>query len=48
MSDLGSLFLEVAHLSRSEQEPQGDILAFLTGREEIDRCLQALADRQIK
>ena len=28
-------------------EPAGDILVFLTGREEIDRCLQLLADRQI-
>lgn len=28
-------------------EPAGDILVFLTGREEIDRCLQALADRQM-
>ena len=28
-------------------EPAGDILVFLTGREEIDRCLQALADRQL-
>lgn len=27
------------------QEPQGDILVFLTGREEIDTCLQELADR---
>ncbi|CED83397.1 pre-mrna splicing factor [Phaffia rhodozyma] len=26
-------------------EPQGDILVFLTGREEIDTCLQELADR---
>lgn len=26
------------------QQPPGDILVFLTGREEIDRCLQALAD----
>lgn len=26
-------------------EGQGDILVFLTGREEIDRCLQAIADR---
>lgn len=28
-------------------EGQGDILVFLTGREEIDACLQMLADRQI-
>lgn len=26
------------------QQPSGDILVFLTGREEIDRCLQELAD----
>lgn len=26
-------------------EGQGDILVFLTGREEIDRCLQTIADR---
>lgn len=26
-------------------EVQGDILVFLTGRDEIDRCLQAVADR---
>lgn len=26
-------------------EEQGDILVFLTGRDEIDRCLQAVADR---
>jgi ATP-dependent RNA helicase DDX35 len=26
-------------------ESQGDILVFLTGREEIDRCLQTIADR---
>ncbi|KAK4705720.1 hypothetical protein P7C70_g482, partial [Phenoliferia sp. Uapishka_3] len=26
------------------QQPAGDILVFLTGREEIERCLQALAD----
>lgn len=26
-------------------QPIGDILVFLTGREEIDRCLQAIADR---
>ncbi|EPQ32387.1 uncharacterized protein PFL1_00583 [Pseudozyma flocculosa PF-1] len=29
------------------QEPQGDILVFLTGREEIDTCLQDLADRML-
>ncbi|PWN96748.1 P-loop containing nucleoside triphosphate hydrolase protein [Tilletiopsis washingtonensis] len=28
-------------------EPQGDILVFLTGRDEIDACMQALADRQV-
>ncbi|UZJ54592.1 hypothetical protein CBS101457_003912 [Exobasidium rhododendri] len=28
-------------------ESAGDILVFLTGREEIDRCLQLLADRQV-
>lgn len=27
------------------REPKGDILVFLTGREEIDRCLQEIADR---
>lgn len=26
------------------QQPPGDILVFLTGREEIDRCLQQIAD----
>jgi len=26
------------------QHPQGDILVFLTGREEIDRCLQMISD----
>jgi len=30
------------------QEPQGDILVFLTGREEIDVCLQELADRLLE
>ncbi|KAJ9480188.1 putative Pre-mRNA-splicing factor ATP-dependent RNA helicase PRP43 (putative) [Pseudozyma hubeiensis] len=28
-------------------EPQGDILAFLTGRDEIDSALQQLSDRQL-
>ncbi|PWN39844.1 P-loop containing nucleoside triphosphate hydrolase protein, partial [Ceraceosorus guamensis] len=28
-------------------EARGDILVFLTGKEEIDACMQALADRQI-
>lgn len=28
----------------NEQHPQGDILVFLTGREEIDRCLQMISD----
>ncbi|CDW96245.1 hypothetical protein [Sporisorium scitamineum] len=28
-------------------EPKGDILAFLTGREEIEHALQQLADRQV-
>jgi HrpA-like RNA helicase len=32
----------------SAQEPQGDILVFLTGRDEIDACMQALADRQVE
>jgi hypothetical protein len=27
------------------REPKGNILVFLTGREEIDRCLQEIADR---
>lgn len=26
-------------------EPKGNVLVFLTGREEIDRCLQEIADR---
>ncbi|KAN0066232.1 hypothetical protein ACQY0O_000326 [Thecaphora frezii] len=29
------------------QEPQGDVLVFLTGREEIDTCMQDLADRML-
>lgn len=28
------------------QHPTGDILVFLTGREEIDRCLQQISDYQ--
>lgn len=37
MSDLCLLYVS--------QEPAGDILVFLTGREEIDRCIQEIAER---
>ncbi|CAK7273893.1 hypothetical protein SEPCBS57363_005881 [Sporothrix epigloea] len=30
------------------QEPDGDILVFLTGREEIERCVQAVAEAVLK
>jgi ATP-dependent RNA helicase DDX35 len=30
------------------QYPPGDILVFLTGREDIDRCLQHLADNMVR
>ncbi|KAM0754168.1 P-loop containing nucleoside triphosphate hydrolase protein [Meredithblackwellia eburnea MCA 4105] len=30
------------------QHPPGDVLVFLTGREEIDRCLQSLADNMAR
>lgn len=29
------------------KEPKGDILVFLTGREEIDRAAQEIADRSL-
>ena len=32
-----------SHVGR--QEPAGDVLVFLTGREEIDQALQQVADR---
>lgn len=32
--------------SRVPQQPPGDILVFLTGRDEIDRCLQQISDYQ--
>jgi ATP-dependent RNA helicase DDX35 len=35
-------------LSLHLQYPAGDILVFLTGREEIDRCLQQLADNMVR
>ena len=40
--------IAVSHTSSRPQEPQGDILVFLTGRDEIDACMQALADRQVE
>jgi HrpA-like RNA helicase len=29
------------------KEPKGDILVFLTGREEIEECSQEIADRAL-
>lgn len=29
------------------KEPKGDILVFLTGREEIEECCQEIADRSL-
>ncbi|WFD32878.1 RNA helicase [Malassezia sp. CBS 17886] len=40
------LRVSLPRFSRMLQEPRGDILVFLTGQEEIDYVLQALADRQ--
>lgn len=37
--------LTLSFVIEGRQEPKGDILVFLTGREEIDRCLQEIADR---
>lgn len=31
--------------SSSQQEPAGDVLVFLTGRDEIDGAIQQVADR---
>lgn len=36
--------MEKTSLILTTQQPAGDILVFLTGREEIDRCLQQISD----
>jgi ATP-dependent RNA helicase DDX35 len=39
-----SLLYSLAKVSNVLQHGRGDILVFLTGREEIDRCLEELMD----
>jgi ATP-dependent RNA helicase DDX35 len=39
---------QTLYLISESQMPPGDILVFLTGREEIDRCVQQIADELIQ